>query len=195
MSAVGEVERYPPGRWTRNYLPVDPLPARTEAPLDCLATGITDEKGFWVKTACQKGDSNTPLPEQGMLPLPTHPSHLSPQLVEAFGSSLGNTDLRQTSCHLLELHRLLIVGIEVLDGVGESHSQIWEAQNMTSLVHMKLDLERSAYHPFLFPVRYWLNKGRANGQCGAPGTPQVSYLPTCRAHSPSSPGRQRGRAW
>lgn len=78
MSAVGEVESYPPGRWTRNYLPVDPLPARTEAPLDCLATGITDEKGFWVKTACQKGDSNTPLPEQGMLPLPTHPSPLIP---------------------------------------------------------------------------------------------------------------------
>lgn len=75
MSAVAEVESDPPGRWTRNYLPVDPLPAGTEAPLDGLATGITDEKGFWVmKTACQKGDSNTPLPEQGTLPLPTHPS-------------------------------------------------------------------------------------------------------------------------
>lgn len=123
------------------------------------------------------------------------PSPRIPQLVEAFGSSLGNTDLRQTSCPLLELHRLLIMGIEVLDGVGESHSKIWEAQDMTSLVHMKLDLERPTYHPFLFPVRYWLNKGRVNGQCGAPGTSQVSYLPKSRAHSPSSPGRQRGQAW
>lgn len=74
MSAVGEVESNTPGRWTRNYLPVDLLLAGTEAPLDCLATGITDEKGFCVKTVGQKGNSNTPLPEQGTLLLPTHPS-------------------------------------------------------------------------------------------------------------------------
>lgn len=46
MSEVGEVESNTPGRWTRDYLPVDLLLAGTEAPLDCLATGITDEKGF-----------------------------------------------------------------------------------------------------------------------------------------------------
>lgn len=31
---VGEVQSYPLGRWTQNYLPVDPLPAETGAPLD-----------------------------------------------------------------------------------------------------------------------------------------------------------------
>lgn len=45
-------ESYPLDRWTQNYLPVDPLPAETGAPLDWLATGIPEEKSFCVRVAC-----------------------------------------------------------------------------------------------------------------------------------------------
>lgn len=47
-----EVESHPLSRRTQNYLPVDPLPAGIDAPLDWLATGIPDEEDFCVKTAC-----------------------------------------------------------------------------------------------------------------------------------------------
>lgn len=53
------------------------------------------------------------------------PSPLIPQLLEGSGSGPGNTHLRQTSGHFLELHRLLIMGTEVLDGVGKGHSEVW----------------------------------------------------------------------
>lgn len=49
---VGQVESCIQDRWAQNDLPVNPLPAETEAPLDWLATGIPDWKGFWVRTAC-----------------------------------------------------------------------------------------------------------------------------------------------
>lgn len=65
------------------------------------------------------------------------PSPLIPQLMEGSGSGPGNTDLRQTSGHFLELHGLLIMGIEVLDGVGKGYSEVWEAQDMTSVVWME----------------------------------------------------------
>lgn len=52
------------------------------------------------------------------------PSPLIPQLVEDSGSGSGHTDLRQISCHFFELHGLLIMGIEVLDGVGKGHGKI-----------------------------------------------------------------------
>lgn len=51
VGVVGEVESYTLGRRTQDDLPVDPLPAGTDAPLDWLGIGIPDEKGFCVRTA------------------------------------------------------------------------------------------------------------------------------------------------
>lgn len=81
------------------------------------------------------------------------PSPLIPQFVEGSGSGPGNTDLRQTSCHFFELHRLLIMGTEVLDGVGKSHSKIWEAQVMTSACVWSLKSKRIHLPPSLTPLQ------------------------------------------
>lgn len=121
MGVVGKVQSYPLGRWTHNYLPVDPLPAETGAPLDWPAAGIPEEKSFCIRVVCQNGGvALTRLSlSRGLCPSPP-----IPQLVEGAGTGPDNTDLRQTSCPFFELHRLLMVGVEILDGVGEGHSKI-----------------------------------------------------------------------
>lgn len=55
------------------------------------------------------------------------PSLTFPQGTKLLGGTAvdQHTDLRQTDHGFLELHRLLIMGSEELDGIGEGHSEIW----------------------------------------------------------------------
>lgn len=70
---------------------------------------------------------------QGLCGLPQPPTE-KVKLPGAPGHGAGNTDLRQTSHSFLELHRLLIMGTEELDGIGEGHSEIWVHRGITGLV-------------------------------------------------------------
>lgn len=106
------------------------------------------------------------------------PSPLIPKLVEGSGSGPSHTDLRQISCHFFELHRLLlIVGVEILDGVGKGHSKIWEAQDVTSVVYMEFKAWKD---PPITRSRSISDTGLVNGEgVGSSGGGARHRSPTC----------------
>lgn len=63
---------------------------------------------------------------KGLLSLvPSAPTSCTRAKVRETGYWWAITDLRNFSHGSLELHELLIMGIEELDGVGEGHREIW----------------------------------------------------------------------
>lgn len=87
----------------------------------------------WEGFLCRENRLRTRL-QQLSLPLSLGPWPLPHPPSEGKAPGPGSTDLRQTFHGFLELHRLLVMGTEELDGIGQSHGEIWVHRGIMGLV-------------------------------------------------------------
>lgn len=143
----------------------------------------------WEGFLCRENRLRTRL-QQLSLPLSLGPWPLPHPPSEGKAPGPGSTDLRQTFHGFLELHRLLVMGTEELDGIGQSHGEIWVHRGIMGLVWSCPWKAPPSHLPPDYPVM-----PNSGGWLEEEEVEWTTYLPRCQVHSPSTPGRQKGRAW